>query len=174
MQVMNFAVATVHTSSLPYQFSIVEGGKFPANSRYGSIEHSKFCLFAVLGTEYNGSKSKEEDQNNGGQEQDQSNGGQSNGHEDSGDSGESGDNGESGDEGGRGGTKQEGSQGEEEVVVEKDNKWNSNKKYCIKKESSKQMNLIIRIKFRVKKKDKWYSIKVSVVYDLRDKIKLNL
>ena len=104
---MKFAVAPVHTSSLPYQFKIVEGGEFPANSRYGSIERSKFCLFAVLGTENNGSEGNgEEDQNNGGQEQGQSNGGQSNGHEDSGDDGES------GDEGGRGG-KQKGSQGEE-------------------------------------------------------------
>ena len=105
---MKFAVAPVHTSSLPYQFNIVKGGEFPANSRYGSIERSKFCLFAVLGTENNGSEGNgEEDQNNGGQEQGQSNGGQSNGHEDSGDDGES------GDEGGKGGGKQKGSQGEE-------------------------------------------------------------
>ena len=57
---MKFAVAPVHTSSLPYQFNIVEGGEFPANSRYGSIERSKFCLFAVLGTEDNGSESNGE------------------------------------------------------------------------------------------------------------------
>ena len=100
---MKFAVAPVHTSSLPYQFNVVEGGEFPANSRYGSIERSKFCLFAVLGTENNESESNgEEDQNNGGQEQ-----GQSNGYEDSRDDGES------GDEGGKGGGKQKGSQGEE-------------------------------------------------------------
>ena len=105
---LKFAVAPVHTSSLPYQFNIVEGGEFPANSRYGSIERSKFCLFAALGTENNENESNgEEDQNNGGQEQGQSNGGQSNGHEDSGDDGES------GDEGGKGGEKQKGSQGEE-------------------------------------------------------------
>ena len=45
---MKFAVAPVHTSSLPYQFSIVEGGEFPANSRFGSIERSKFCLLTVV------------------------------------------------------------------------------------------------------------------------------
>ena len=44
---LKFAVAPVHTSSLPYQFNKVKGGEFPANSRYGSIERSKFCLFAV-------------------------------------------------------------------------------------------------------------------------------
>ena len=45
---LKFVVAPVHTSSLPYQFSIVEGGEFPANSRYGSIERSKFCLLTVV------------------------------------------------------------------------------------------------------------------------------
>ena len=53
---MKFAVAPVHTSSLPYQFSIVEGGEFPANSRYGSIERSKFCLLGAVGEEENGKK----------------------------------------------------------------------------------------------------------------------
>ena len=85
---LKFAVAPVHTSSLPYQFNIVEGGEFPANSRYGSIERSKFCLLGIVGEE------KNEGQNNG-EQQEQSNGGQeqnngvqqeqSNGHEDSGD-----------------------------------------------------------------------------------------
>ena len=89
---MKFAVAPVHTSSLPYQFSIVEGGEFPANSRYGSIERSKFCLLGIVGEEKNG--------------------GQSNGEEGGGDSGD----GDSGDEGGKGGRKKkegQGQQGEE-------------------------------------------------------------
>ena len=89
---MKFAVAPVHTSSLPYQFSIVEGGEFPANSRYGSIERSKFCLLGIVGEEKNG--------------------GQSNGEEGGGDSGD----GDSGDEGGKGGGKKkegQGQQGEE-------------------------------------------------------------
>ena len=51
---LKFAVAPVHTSSLPYQFNIVEGGEFPANSRYGSIERSKFCLLCIVGEEKNG------------------------------------------------------------------------------------------------------------------------
>ena len=78
---MKFTVAPVHTSSLHYQFSIVEGGEFPANSRYGSIERSKFCLLGIVGEEENG--------------------GQSNGEEGGGDSGD----GDSGDEGGKGGEK---------------------------------------------------------------------
>ena len=79
---MKFAVAPVHTSSLPYQFNIVEGGEFPANSRYGSIERSKFCLLGIVGEE-------------------KKNGGQGNGHEDSGDEGKGGEGG--GGEGGGGG-----------------------------------------------------------------------
>ena len=90
---LKFAVAPVHTSSLPYQFSIVEGGEFPANSRYGSIERSKFCLLGIVGEEENGGQGNEE--------------------EGGGDSGD----GDSGDEGGKGGggKKKEGhrQQGEE-------------------------------------------------------------
>ena len=92
---MKFAVAPVHTSSLPYQFSIVEGGEFPANSRYGSIERSKFCLLCIVGEETGGKDDEEQEQNNEGHEQ-------SNGAEGGGDSGD----GESGDEGGKGGGKQ--------------------------------------------------------------------
>ena len=68
---MKFAVAPVHTSSLPYQFRIVEGGEFPANSRYGSIERSKFCLLAIVGEEENGAGQGNGEQSNG---QEQSNG----------------------------------------------------------------------------------------------------
>ena len=104
---LKFVVAPVHTSSLPYQFSIVEGGEFPANSRYGSIERSKFCLLGIVGEEENGAGqgNGELEQNNEGQDQ-------SNGEEGGGDSGD----GESGDEGGKGGGKKkegQGQQGEE-------------------------------------------------------------
>ena len=101
---MKFAVAPVHTSSLPYQFNIVKGGEFPANSRYGSIERSKFCLLGIVGEEAEngaGQGNGELEQNNEGQDQ-------SNGEEGGGDSGD----GESGDEGGKGGRKKKG-QGQE-------------------------------------------------------------
>uniref|UniRef100_A0A1X7TK34 Death domain-containing protein n=1 Tax=Amphimedon queenslandica TaxID=400682 RepID=A0A1X7TK34_AMPQE len=35
---LKFAVAPVHTASLPYQFSLIEGGEFPAYQRYRWIE----------------------------------------------------------------------------------------------------------------------------------------
>ena len=105
---LKFVVAPVHTSSLPYQFSIVEGGEFPANSRYGSIERSKFCLLGIVGEEENGAGQGKWGTGNRimkGQDQ-------SNGEEGGGDSGD----GESGDEGGKGGGKKkegQGQQGEE-------------------------------------------------------------
>ena len=55
---LKFAVAPVHTASLPYQFSIIEGGEFPPYQRYGSIERSKFCQLAIVG--------EEEEENGGG------------------------------------------------------------------------------------------------------------
>ena len=89
---LKFAVAPVHTASLPYQFSIIEGGEFPADKRYGSIERSKFCQLAIVG--------KEEEENGGGRNE------ESNGEED----------GDSGDEGkgqreGQGAGRQEGGAG---------------------------------------------------------------
>ena len=48
-QYLKFAIAPVSTPSLPYQFSIVEGGEFSSNSRYGSIRRNKFCLVCILG-----------------------------------------------------------------------------------------------------------------------------
>ncbi|XP_019857432.1 PREDICTED: uncharacterized protein LOC109585748 isoform X1 [Amphimedon queenslandica] len=48
---LKFAVAPVHTASLPYQFSIIEGGEFPPYKRYGYIERSKFCQLAIVGNE---------------------------------------------------------------------------------------------------------------------------
>ena len=48
-QYLNFAIAPVDTPSLPYQFSIVEGGEFSSNSGYGSIQRKRFCLVCILG-----------------------------------------------------------------------------------------------------------------------------
>ena len=48
---LKFAIAPVSTPSLPYQFSIVEGGEFSSNSWYGSIQRKEFCLVCVLGEE---------------------------------------------------------------------------------------------------------------------------
>ena len=105
---MKFAVALVHTSSLPYHFSIVEGGEFPANSRYGSIERSKFCLLGIVGEEKSGGQANGEQEQNNEEQQGHSDGEQGNG-EGGGDSGD----GESGDEGGKGGEKQKGGQSQE-------------------------------------------------------------
>ena len=89
---LKFAVAPVHIASLPYQFSLIEGGEFPAYQRYGSIERSKFCQLAIVG--------EEEEENGGGRNE------ESNGQED----------GDSGDEGkgqreGQGAGRQEGEAG---------------------------------------------------------------
>ena len=48
-QYLKFAIAPVSTPSLPYQFSIVEGGEFSSNGRYGFIERKDFCLVCILG-----------------------------------------------------------------------------------------------------------------------------
>ena len=48
-QYLKFAIAPVDTPSLPYQFSIVEGGEFSSNSGYGFIERKDFCLVCILG-----------------------------------------------------------------------------------------------------------------------------
>ena len=50
-QYLKFAIAPVSTPSLPYQFSIVEGGEFSSNSGYGSIQRKRFCLVCILGKE---------------------------------------------------------------------------------------------------------------------------
>ena len=49
---LKFAIAPVSTPSLPYQFSIVEGGEFSSNSGYGSIQRKEFCLVCILGEEW--------------------------------------------------------------------------------------------------------------------------
>ena len=46
---LKFAIAPVSTPSLPYQFSIVDGGEFSSNIGYGSIQRTKFCLVCILG-----------------------------------------------------------------------------------------------------------------------------
>ena len=46
---LKFAIAPVSTPSLPYQFSIVEGGEFKPESWYGSIQRKEFCLVSIVG-----------------------------------------------------------------------------------------------------------------------------
>ena len=65
---LKFAIAPVSTPSLPYQFSIVEGGEFKADSWYGSIQRKEFCLVAIVGEKHlpklstNGDESEEEEE----------------------------------------------------------------------------------------------------------------
>ena len=46
-QHLNFAIASVNTTSLPYHFSIVKEGEF--SSTVGSIKRKKFCLLCIVG-----------------------------------------------------------------------------------------------------------------------------
>ena len=48
-QYLKFAIAPVSTPSLPYQFSLVEGGEFTSNCWYGAINRKDFCLVCILG-----------------------------------------------------------------------------------------------------------------------------
>ena len=56
------------TPSLPYQFSIVEGGEFKPDSWYGSIQRKEFCLVSIVGEKHlpksstNGDESEEEEE----------------------------------------------------------------------------------------------------------------
>uniref|UniRef100_A0A1X7UXY0 Uncharacterized protein n=1 Tax=Amphimedon queenslandica TaxID=400682 RepID=A0A1X7UXY0_AMPQE len=65
---LKFAIAPVSTPSLPYQFSVVEGGEFKPDSWYGSIQRKEFCLVAIVGEKFlsksstNGDESEEEEQ----------------------------------------------------------------------------------------------------------------
>ena len=67
-QFLKFAIAPVSTPSLPYQFSIVEGGEFKPDSWYGSIQRKKFCLVSIVGekclpkSSTNGDESEEEEE----------------------------------------------------------------------------------------------------------------
>ena len=49
-QYLNFAIAPISTPSLPYEFSIVDGGEFSEGEWYGSINRKKFCLVCTVGT----------------------------------------------------------------------------------------------------------------------------
>ena len=48
-QYLKFAIAPMSTPSLPYQFTLVEGGEFSYDSSYGSISRTEFCLVCVCG-----------------------------------------------------------------------------------------------------------------------------
>ena len=72
---LKFAIAPVDTPSLPYQFSIVEGGEFSAGEWYGSINREKFCLVSIMGSLTNGVEGEQQ----GGEEQDE--GGDNGGHQ---------------------------------------------------------------------------------------------
>ena len=65
---LKFAIAPMSTPSLPYQFSIVEGGEFEPDSWYGSIQRKEFCLVSIVGekrlpkSSTNGDESEEEEE----------------------------------------------------------------------------------------------------------------
>ena len=65
---LKFAIAPINTPSLPYQFSIVEGGEFKPDSWYGSIQRKEFCLVSIVGekrlpkSSTNGDESEEEEE----------------------------------------------------------------------------------------------------------------
>ena len=64
---LKFAIAPVDTPSLPYQFSIVEGGEFSTGEWYGSINREKFCLVCIVGDLNNGRKEGGGEHQNGGE-----------------------------------------------------------------------------------------------------------
>ena len=72
---LKFAIAPVSTASLPYQFSIVDGGEFSEGKWYGSINREKFCLVSIVGSLTNGGKEEEEQQNGGHDPESYENGG---------------------------------------------------------------------------------------------------
>ena len=78
---LKFAIAPMSTPSLPYQFSIVDGGEFSEWNRYGSINREKFCLVSIVGSLTNGEEGGDEEEEQEGEE----NGGHDNGgHENGG------------------------------------------------------------------------------------------
>ena len=78
---LKFAIAPVSTPSLPYQFSIVDGGEFSEGKWYGSIKREKFCLVSIVGSLTNGEEGGDEEEEQEGEE----NGGHDNGgHENGG------------------------------------------------------------------------------------------
>ena len=72
---LKFAIAPVSTPSLPYQFSIVDGGDFSEGKWYGSINREKFCLVSIVGSLTNGEERGDEEEEQEGEE----NGGDHNG-----------------------------------------------------------------------------------------------
>ena len=73
---LNFAIAPISSPSLPYEFSIVDGGEFSEQEWYGSINRKKFCLVCTVGTLTNGGEGGEGDQ------QEQQEGEEDGGHDD--------------------------------------------------------------------------------------------
>ena len=72
---LKFAIAPVSTPSLPYQFSIVDGGDFSEGKWYGSINREKFCLVSIVGSLTNGEEGGDQEEEQEGEE----NGGDHNG-----------------------------------------------------------------------------------------------
>ena len=72
---LKFAIAPVSTPSLPYQFSIVDGGDFSEGKWYGSINREKFCLVSIVGSLTNGEEGGDEEEEQEGEK----NGGDHNG-----------------------------------------------------------------------------------------------
>ena len=70
-QFLKFAIAPVSTPSLPYQFSIVEGGEFKPDSWYGSIQRKEFCLVSIVGEKRLPKSSTNGDESEEGEEQDE-------------------------------------------------------------------------------------------------------
>ena len=62
---LKFAIAPVSTPSLPYEFSIVDGGDFSNEKWYGSINREKFCLVSIVGSLTNGGDQQEQQENGG-------------------------------------------------------------------------------------------------------------
>ena len=62
---LSFFIAPVSTPSLPYQFSMVEGGEFSVGSRYGSIYRKEFSLVCIEGLM---NEEEEEGETNSGEE----------------------------------------------------------------------------------------------------------
>ena len=74
---LKFAIAPVSTPSLPYEFSIVDGGDFSEGKWYGSINREKFCLVSIVGSLTNGGDQQ-------GQQEGEENGGHDNGSHENG------------------------------------------------------------------------------------------
>ena len=77
---LKFAIAPMSTPSLPYQFSIVDGGEFSEGKWYGSINREKFCLVSIIGSLTNGEEGGDQQEQQEGEENEgDHNGGNKNG-----------------------------------------------------------------------------------------------